>query len=50
MAQKSNLKKMTELERIEEIIFKHGGRQISKNELDEIRKKKMVKKNKIIAK
>jgi hypothetical protein len=39
------IRKMNEVERVEEIIFKHGGRQISKRELSEIQKKnKNIKK------
>ena len=46
MAQRTKLKKLTEIEKIEEIIFKHGGRQITKKELQEIqRRKKVVKKS-----
>ncbi len=37
MARVIKTKKMTEVEKIEEIIFKYGGRQISKKDLKEIR-------------
>jgi hypothetical protein len=45
MAQGLKFKKMNELERAEEIIFKHGGRQVTKKEIQEIQNKKKIIKN-----